>query len=168
MSPNPTLWLSVTSLNLCLCLEYRSGSSACHLRKDYKGQLKQGRSVWIFFFSSGFSALRLIFICYWFKSIPRGPASPVSSPAPVRFLLKIALLLAQIPLSDSLSAAHLKIDTSLWKLNLWVSKTPGRTPERFGFRDIEPFWCVLRWCVLMWQYGSRWKPKRMAREICLI
>lgn len=42
---------------------------------------------------------------------------------------------------------HLKIDTSLWKLNLWVSKTPGRTPERFGFRDIELFWCVLCWCV---------------------
>ena len=39
MSPNPILWLSVTRLNFCLCLEYRSGSSLCHLWKDYKGQL---------------------------------------------------------------------------------------------------------------------------------
>lgn len=80
MSPNPILWLSVTRLNLCLCLEYTSGGSACHLRKVCKGQRKQGRCLNLFF-SSGFSALRLVFICYWFKSIPRGPASPVSSPA---------------------------------------------------------------------------------------
>lgn len=36
MSPNPTEWLSVTRLNLCLCLEYRLGSLVCHSRKDYK------------------------------------------------------------------------------------------------------------------------------------
>lgn len=81
-----------------------------------------------------FCALQLIFICYWFKSRLQGLSQlRFVTRSGRQFLLKIANLLTQIPHKPLHHAAYLKIDTSLLRLNLWVSKTPGRTPERFGY-----------------------------------
>lgn len=59
--------------------EYRSGSSACHLRKDYKGQLEQGRCLNLFFFS-----LQVFLHCGSFSSAIDLNPSPGAQRAPFR------------------------------------------------------------------------------------
>lgn len=107
------------------------GKAANHLRKDYKGQPDH---VWRPFFPLWFFCIAAHVHLLLIKTQPQqAPPGLFRQPEKktVRFLLKIALLLTQVPQTSRLSRVYLKIDTSLWRLN------PGSTSKRFGFIEIE-------------------------------
>lgn len=116
----PTL-CSVTRLNLCLSLEHRSRlwgtAQTRHMCHSFLLQI----------------FVRLL-LCGSFSSVIDLNPTPGDKQAPLRHPLLEEQFQLGWELSSSSFKFHLKIGNSLWRLNLWVSQTPGRTPERFGFR----------------------------------
>lgn len=132
---------------MCLCLKCGQGRLTRHLRKDYKGQPDHVRCP---FFPLWFFCIAALIHLLLIKTQPQqAPPGLFRQPGKkkkksVRFLLKIALLLAQVPQTNRLSTVCLKIDTSLWRLN------PGSTSKRFGFIEFSPsvLKCAVKTSVL--------------------